>query len=485
MHSHKKGTKYVTRIIKRLIDGTYIGNSHDYIGGGEMCTLNKAINPGDEFGISTVVYAKKGISAQWIATKISQSQCGGVTYMVKENLTKAKGTLEMTISNRKNPKQKIFLTCSHFPFNKPSDISNFLNDIIRKTVGWDCISFGDLNSRSALIPSMKEFKSIPLCSSQATKGTVSDSAPKQSKLDFNQTEFPRYCEIVKILENIRYADTVGETQSEHMDLITTLLKTDILNKIMAETKFREHGISFLPTYKRSMMKKDMGNFELFKRSDSDPNKIKAGRYPGYADRILFTDGCLKCDTYTSLDITGNDHLPVYANFTWNYNACGTEKIYGEKHYKEIYEHLKNIVWLRYLDRPFKTLKSDSVKTDEKMLSYLSKYANNDYNLHDQRYLSEHGYGEPEKILEDIRTHLSKNGFNDRPLPSSPPNNNDNDGPLPPDPPSNNNRNSVSSLEWNHNGIRISESNAGGGKRKTKRRRQLRRKTRRGKKSKRY
>ena len=381
---HEEGTLYVAEGLKKLLENnSKLRGTHTWIGGGEVCTYNKLFNFNRKFGISIVVFAKNEISDDWTVIKQEDSKCGGVKSGKTENFSKTKGTLIMSLVNKNDSEHSIYLTCSHFPFSQESDIKDYLMDIHKFTINKDSICFGDLNSRSVIIEDLGKLKSIPLCSSQASKGTSisKDMMKGQSATPSDPRKFNEYChDIVEQLESIPYEETYGEAPDKYSDLISRLLQTDVLKQIMRQTKFREHPISFLPTYKRSIMENDLGRFELFKRSDSDSQKIKAGRYPGYADRIIYTDGCLKCYKYTSLNLRGNDHLPIYAKFKWDYNRCNNEKMYGLEKYKDIYNNLKTHVWLRYL----KEVSNESIDSqiDEKFKNGLAILIDNDYQIYD-------------------------------------------------------------------------------------------------------
>ena len=78
--------------------------------------------------------------------------------------------------------------------------------------------------------------------------------------------------------------------------------------------YTEPPINFLPTYKRN---ETTGIFDLIKPPrvilgyELSPNEEKAGRLPGYADRIFYRNNTnIKCLNYGSFGVTGNDHLPI-------------------------------------------------------------------------------------------------------------------------------------------------------------------------------
>jgi hypothetical protein len=110
---------------------------------------------------------------------------------------------------------------------------------------------------------------------------------------------------------------LGKSDSQ---LVKLLVERDLIGNPPCHpslfTEFTEQQIHFLPTYKRH---KKTGNFSLVKKPPSfKPWAKDAGRLPGYADRILFKQGDefyrTECRLYTSVGITGNDHLPVYGLF---------------------------------------------------------------------------------------------------------------------------------------------------------------------------
>ena len=82
--------------------------------------------------------------------------------------------------------------------------------------------------------------------------------------------------------------------------------TDLLTKLKIRLKqYKEMKIGFYPTYKRDATS---GRFSL--------SKGAKGRLPGYADRVIFNNpyGLLVPQSYMSIPVKGNDHLPVLQVF---------------------------------------------------------------------------------------------------------------------------------------------------------------------------
>lgn len=166
-----------------------------------------------------------------------------------------------------------------------------------------------------------------------------------------------FCKVRMLLESAEFEDTVGSVSKnanqnnardeprleacssrkgangcsiapnsvsgDYKTLVRRLLDRDLIGNppcnIGIFAGFKEHKIDFLPTYKRN---KSTGRFELTK-VDKIMGIFKKstvrGRLPGYADRIFFKDtdersNKMSCNLYTSMPITGNDHVPIYAKF---------------------------------------------------------------------------------------------------------------------------------------------------------------------------
>ena len=87
--------------------------------------------------------------------------------------------------------------------------------------------------------------------------------------------------------------------------------------------FQEQAIRFLPSYKRNMKN---GTFSLSKGNE--------GRLPGYADRIFVKNelGNIENHHYCLLNVKGNDHLPLFGEYTFyqNPNEIIVDKALGGK-----------------------------------------------------------------------------------------------------------------------------------------------------------
>jgi hypothetical protein len=106
---------------------------------------------------------------------------------------------------------------------------------------------------------------------------------------------------------LKQRKSTNKTVSEEFWQITkdhTLTDTLINLKIRLQN-YKEMKIDFYPTYKREAAS---GRFSL--------SKGTKGRLPGYADRVIFKNpyGLLVPQSYDSIPIKGNDHLPVLQTF---------------------------------------------------------------------------------------------------------------------------------------------------------------------------
>ena len=116
-----------------------------------------------------------------------------------------------------------------------------------------------------------------------------------------------------------------EIKSTVSDLIKILSMSDVLRTYMDTwfPGFQEQAIRFLPSYKRNM--KD-GTFSLSKGNE--------GRLPGYADRIFVKNdlGNIENHHYCLLNVKGNDHLPLFGEYTFyqNPNEIIVDKALGGK-----------------------------------------------------------------------------------------------------------------------------------------------------------
>lgn len=116
-----------------------------------------------------------------------------------------------------------------------------------------------------------------------------------------------------------------EIKSTVSDLIKILSMSDVLRTYMDTwfPGFQEQAIRFLPSYKRNMKN---GTFSLSKGNE--------GRLPGYADRIFVKNelGNIENHHYCLLNVKGNDHLPLFGEYTFyqNPNEIIVDKALGGK-----------------------------------------------------------------------------------------------------------------------------------------------------------
>ena len=239
-------------------------------------------------------------------------------------------------------------TC-HLPFEKDVTINKGFIEKLRKGLlsnkndSFDnTIIFGDLNSRSLVTDKcyVKNSETCPL--KKQKKNTVGycefaeiynnlESSNQLERINDVKETVPKWNQSVVNLAQCGEGlvnEVKDITDEENPDqkvvkLVSLLKNRDFLcnppNHDYGKNGFFdemfESDIKFLPTYKRIS---GTGNLTTI-----DDKKV---RLPGYADRIIYLNqeiqGTEKItrfepnnDSYTSLFITGNDHLPVYQDFT--------------------------------------------------------------------------------------------------------------------------------------------------------------------------
>lgn len=269
------------------------------------------------FGIILYILHKKNCRVQGIKPVISKylSDCppnkkGGIAF------GGTKGYVAITLDLGIKPKTSIDFITTHMPFKTAEKSNKFYNEIKywlkqNKFNSTNQIIFGDVNTRSLLTKDCYK-KAIITC----------------TKLD--KESDANYCKVKNKLEKLSRSDSINDigssfigTQSCNVSSdcrlsesdIETIQKSDNLVKLLIDKDFignppncqafygfKEHPIKFFPTYKRD---KKTGQFSL--------KKEKEGRLPGYADRIFYKGNMIPTK-YTSLNIIGNDHLPVFKAF---------------------------------------------------------------------------------------------------------------------------------------------------------------------------
>jgi len=215
------------------------------------------------------------------------------------------GTKGYTITVIQGPPNFIFVN-THFPLKTADTLEYFyhrVNDAI-DNLGLSnhlVFVFGDVNSRC-----YEYQKEVKACKNDADKQLPHCKA----KASLEILEFP---------QTFNFASLASPPAPDQ--LITDLTENDFINrnKDSIFNGYTEPEIRFLPTYKRD---EQTGKFDLVK----PPKKIfghefaqdveRAGRLPGYADRIFYRDDSkITCLNYGSFGVIGNDHLPIGGIFT--------------------------------------------------------------------------------------------------------------------------------------------------------------------------
>jgi hypothetical protein len=265
---------------------------------------------GGGYGIVTYVFKRKTLPIPVLPIKVAE-RCVGST----------KGYCVVTIQI--GDTQTIDIVNTHMPFKDEQKTKAFVNEMLR----WlrvhefhsdSQVILGDLNSRSLLTEDCYA-KNITICDDdeEDSKYCYLKEKLEYLSLDDSVKHQPIYsrtrlkkltednCDIEERVSKYRLTYRDNPTPS---DLVKVLLKSDVLHVKMKDIfpGFKENLITFLPTYKRD---EKTGRFSLSKKE----NSTVYGRLPGYADRILFKGRMFKNDAvYRSLNVTGNDRLPVAA-----------------------------------------------------------------------------------------------------------------------------------------------------------------------------
>jgi hypothetical protein len=210
------------------------------------------------------------------------------------------GTKGYTITVIQGPKNFIFVN-THFPLKTADILEDFYHRVNNAIDNLGLFNhlvfvFGDVNSRC--YEYQKEVK------------TCENDADKQLK----------HCQVKKQLEILEFPQTFNFAalpSSQELDrLITDLTTNDHINKNKNSifNGYTEPEIRFLPTYKRDA---NTGKFHLvIPGNKSAQNAERAGRLPGYADRIFYRNNPkITCLNYGSFGVKGNDHLPIGGIFT--------------------------------------------------------------------------------------------------------------------------------------------------------------------------
>lgn len=277
--------------------------------------LNACQGISKKFNLCLLVYVKKNIQYTQV---LNDKLCTRLGY----NKFKYYGSKGMQyIILQMNGSYYLFMNL-HAPFATAKTTSGgtykeFYNQFVKKTIvnfkrqyGENSPIFvmGDLNSRSWINFENRCINSIQQC--LLNRGFNIKNAVVQ---DFGD-DFPR--QKIQSISQKKQGMTVQQLVF-YNDLMQKLKKSDVLTKFLETQDLKDvDDITFLPSYKRDVR---TGKFSLSKQE-----KL---RLPGYADRILTT---LDKDYYTPVqyeilkdeftkgNITGSDHLPVYAIIEMNH-----------------------------------------------------------------------------------------------------------------------------------------------------------------------
>lgn len=276
------------------------------------------------FVISTMIFVRKNkqMHVEWGSTK---RNCRSYT----------KGWVNIVLTINRSFQLNIVNT--HLPFSdnlKPFcdqllEISKVVN--IHKNSNVSTILLGDINSRSLILEDcykknvqftnnamktkVKQLENKPL---QHTillpRNVISNNNYRSSMIcglhNVQSLSFSKFLKSMLQQDFLKILMSKNRTNNNFNKIFRHFTNDkntiDLLNKVRKFLQiFNESRILFLPTYKRNPT---TGQFSLSKKDK--------GRLPGYADRILFYNPLnrLKSTGYTSIPITGNDHLPIVQRF---------------------------------------------------------------------------------------------------------------------------------------------------------------------------
>jgi hypothetical protein len=287
-----------------------------------------------DFEIKTLVFAMPHVNAHVINT---YDACPAHTKGYANICVYAKNAIPINFTN------------THFPFKSESATVKFWarmkDDIGMNGAQGDELRFliGDINSRSLLTKGCYN-KTVTSCASRNSSAQDEEGycivKDALESIPFQYSFANRYSNTSQrsqLCESSRNSCSISSSQVQDKsipELVRLLVERDLIGNPPCHpllfTEFTENQIDFLPTYKRH---KKTGNFSLVKKPPSfKPWAKDAGRLPGYADRILYKQGDqyhrTECLRYTSIGITGNDHLPVYGVFNvervWAFGGSSTK-----------------------------------------------------------------------------------------------------------------------------------------------------------------
>jgi hypothetical protein len=298
--------KYIVQLFK----------NHDRLQNYKMWHMNTGKNSlynyGFEIGLFMFI-SKNIVDNIKIITTISkcitrEGHEGGISRIVC-----TKGITGFKIKNIESGKHYLFLGC-HLPvFNiKHTEAAlRVLNRIIEKFTsdGDGIVVAGDFNSR--LPPSnlnypdmLSKFKTMELKISKKVKKKIDRELNK-----INSTSNSKNSKSSSISQKNR--KTRRSTQGTksyftfgtgNKDTTKKLVKVDKLNNFFEKILYKhlkESPINFPPTYKFN-----------HRTGEYMKDYTKVSRFPGYADRIFYSNMKYYKGTYTSLFVKGSDHMPI-------------------------------------------------------------------------------------------------------------------------------------------------------------------------------
>ena len=293
----------------------------------KTCTLSSGFK--NSFVIATIIFVR--------SSKVMHARALP-PYKDCKSITKGFVCIPIVINNK-----VVNIINTHLPFN--NDLQYFVN-LFAKMLGVvsteeTTIILGDLNSRSLILDEcykknvqyqcdmndcnlatqIKKLHTLPIDQTIKLPSTVRSIHLPDTKVCGIQKStlqpgvqndiFERFLksmiqkDFLKLF--LKRENTVATAQSQFMHITNDMELTKSLLELKRKLKcYCESKIDFFPTYKRDVAS---GVFSLSKK--------EKGRLPGYADRVIYSDPSkmLQSNTYMSLAIRGNDHLPVLQRFS--------------------------------------------------------------------------------------------------------------------------------------------------------------------------
>jgi endonuclease/exonuclease/phosphatase family metal-dependent hydrolase len=272
---------------------------------------NSLYNSGFEIGL--FMFISKGIIDNIkVITSINkcitrQGNEGGISRIVC-----TKGITGFKIKDIETGKHYLFLGC-HLPvFNiKYTETAlKVLNRIIDKsTIPSDSIVVaGDFNSR--LPPSnlnypdiLSKFNTMELKVSKKQKKRLEKDLSKKKSSSSSRTKSSAITQTNrKTRASKEGIDSYFTFETKNKNTTKKLVKVDTLNNFfnkILNKHLKESTINFPPTYKFN-----------HKTGEYLKDYTKVSRFPGYADRIFYSNLKYYRESYTSMFVKGSDHMPI-------------------------------------------------------------------------------------------------------------------------------------------------------------------------------